>query len=415
MFDLDKWREIYDVFRYNKLRSFLTVFGVFWGMFMLLIMLGAGKGLYLGTSKWFSDWASNSAFVWSNETTMPYKGFNPGRVIKLTNADTRGLRKNIAEIDKLAPRHQLNGKEQRNGTKITSVRIFGDYPDYASINLLQMTQGRFINERDIKERRKVVVLGTMAYEQLFKNDENPVGKNIQIDGITFKVVGLLKKPAGNDGEWQMRAVYIPFTTLQYTFNFGDEVGYFAFTIKPNAHGQEVADKVLKYIKEVHAVHPDDKAAFGTEILENEYNKVNGMFFWIEAVSWFVGGFTLLAGVIGISNIMLITIRERTKEIGIRRALGASPWAIINQILLEALTLTFLAGYFGLVVGIFLLEMVSKILQQNENKDSMFMNPGVDLGVALSALAILIAAGLLAGLIPAYKAMSIRPVEALRSE
>jgi putative ABC transport system permease protein len=414
MFDKDKWQEIYQTLSKNKLRTFLTAFGVFWGIFMLLIMLGAGNGLQNGVMRGFSNWATNSIFFWTTGTTMEYKGFAPGRQIAITNEDIKGLKDFIPEIDKLAPQHRMGNKELKNGTKMTSVMANGEYPDYAFINVFQMKSGRFINEMDIKNQRKVIIISARTQEILFVEGQDPIGKDLQIDGINFKIIGVIK-PSERNNNRQMEEIIIPFTTLQSTFNLGNTVGSFIMTVFPEANSAEVEQKVLKYIKEKHQVHPEDKQAIGSFSMEKEFKKIQALFFAIKAISWFVGGFTLLAGMIGISNIMLIVIRERTKELGIRRAIGATPRAIVSQIITESLVLTFLAGYFGLMLGIFLLELVSKLLRDSGQNNGMFYNPGVDLRVAVTAFVILIISGMLAGLIPAYKAIKIKPVEALRTE
>ncbi|TAH25574.1 MAG: ABC transporter permease [Cytophagales bacterium] len=421
MFDLDKWQEIYVTLSRNKLRTFLTAFGVFWAIFMLLIMIGAGNGLKNGVNERFNSWASNSVFVWSNTTSMEYKGFKPGRTIEFTNDDISAIKRNIQEVDIIAPRHRLgqywaNNKVSK-GIKSGNYKINGDQPEYAKIESYKMQKGRFINDGDMSEKRKVAVIGHKIFEQLFSPNEDPIGQYLQVNEVNFKIIGLLKKPTRSGGE-QSESLIVPFSTFQYTFNMGNKVGWFGITAKPNVKASDMQKRVLDLLKSRHKIHPEDKQALGSWNLEDEYNRTNNLFIGMNWLSWFVGILTLVAGIIGVSNIMLIIIKERTKEIGIRRAIGASPWAIVSQIISESIVLTFLAGYFGLVAGIGLLEIINKTMEsmpQNPDSASFFKNPGVDLNIALTALAVIIASGILAGLIPAKKALSIKPVEALRAE
>jgi len=420
MFDLDKWQEIYATLSRNKLRTFLTAFGVFWGIFMLLIMLGAGNGLKNGINSGFESYASNSLFVWVNMTTKEYKGFKPGRRVEFTNDDMMAIKKNIPEVDVVAPRHRLGDFHGSTlvlrGTKEGSFKFSGDYPEYAKIETYKLQKGRFINSADISQKRKVAVIGQKVYEILFEKEEDPLGKFIQVNDVNFLVIGLLKKPTRGDDE-QVESITVPFTTFQYTFNMGKKVGWFGITAKPNVKASIAQEKVLALLKERHKIHPEDKQALGSYNLEDEYNRINNLFVGMKWLSWFVGILTLVAGVIGVSNIMLVIIKERTKEIGVRRAIGATPFSIISQIIMESVVLTSLAGYIGIVCGIGLLELINNLITgiPDEGKRVMFKNPGVDINIALIALSVLVVCGMLAGLIPAHRAMSIKPVDALRAE
>ncbi|MBK8876910.1 MAG: ABC transporter permease [Bacteroidetes bacterium] len=420
MFDRDKWQEIYSTLSKNKLRTFLTAFGVFWGIFMLIFMLGSGNGLQNGVQNGFKDFATNSMFTWTQRTSMPYEGFKQGRGFNYHNEDIKAIKDNVPEADIVAPRNQLGNYGGNNnvnyGLKTGSFSIYGDYPEIFKIQSYTITEGRKMNQLDQQERRKIAVIGSRAKEVLFGADVSPLGKNIEINGVFFQVVGVFKSNQSSDrGEEDASTIFVPFSTFQNAFNFGNVVGWFAITSKPNIPVSVVEDKVLALLKERHSVHPDDRQAIGHFNLQKEFDKMNGLFMGIELLIWIVGTGTLFAGVIGVSNIMLIIIKERTQEIGIRRAIGAPPSDIIKQIMMESIVLTTIAGYAGLVLGVGLLELISGAMAGSGDSSSMFMNPEVDLKVALQALGILIVSGALAGLIPAFRALKIKPIDALRSE
>lgn len=415
MFDVDKWQEIIHALKQNKLRTFLTAFGVFWGIFMLVVMLGSGRGLENGVYSEMGDFATNSMFVWSQRTSMPYKGFKRGRRFNFNNSDTRAIRQQIADIELLAPRLQAYGSDGQNnviyGKKTGAFTIFGDYPDFNHIDPVTITGGRFINDIDIDQERKVAVIGQRVKEMLFENQENPIGKYIRIQGVYFQIVGSFRSMhTGGWGEWQDQCIFMPFTTLQKTYNYGDAVGWFSVTSKPNVSVSEVEKQVIALLKKRHDVHPLDDQAIGHENVEEQFNKINGLFRGIDLLIWIVGIGTLLAGVIGVSNIMLVIVRERTKEIGIQRAIGATPLKIMGQIVTESVFLTSIAGYIGLVLGVVLVDFgLSGI------KTESFLNPSVNMQVAVTALAILVVSGALAGIIPARRAVRIKPIDALRFE
>jgi putative ABC transport system permease protein len=420
MFDLDRWQEIYHVLSKNKLRTFLTAFGVFWGIFMLVIMLGSGNGLQRGITQNFGDMATNSVFIWTQQTTVPYKGFPRGRSYNFTNDDAAAMRHSIPEIKYLAPRIRAYGTPQANnvirGLKSGVFNIMGDFPDFNKIDPLNFTQGRFINDIDISEKRKVAVIGTRVVEGLFTKEETPIDKYIQIQGVYFKVVGIFtSKRTGEQADYENQNIYIPFTTLQQTYNFGNDVGFFSITSKDDIPVAVVEENAIRLLKQRHAIAPTDESAVGHFNLEQEYEKMRGLFFGIQLLVWIVGTGTLLAGVIGVSNIMLVVVKERTKEIGIQRALGATPWTIIGQIITESIVLTTFAGYFGLVIGVGLLELINYLLGSSGANTEMFVHPGIDFTVAITALSILIVSGAIAGMIPASRAVSIKPIDALRYE
>lgn len=420
MFDLDRWLEIYHVLRSNKLRTFLTAFGVFWGIFMLVIMLGSGRGLENGVTQNFGDMATNSVFIWAQQTTIPYKGFTRGRSFDYENSDTRALSDGIPEIKYLAPRTNVGGFNGNSNVvrflKSGQFQIFGDYPVFNKIDPVNMVSGRFLNEFDLKEKRKIVVVGQRVVDILFEKGENPINQYIRINGVYFNVVGVFQskrngEAAANDNQ----RIHMPFTTLQQTFNLGNSVGFFNITSQDGIPVAIVEKKAIEILKKRHAVAPEDDRAIGHFNLDVEYKKMRGLFFGISMLVWIVGTGTLLAGIIGVSNIMLVVVKERTREIGIQRALGATPRNVITQIITEAVVLTTFAGYFGLVMGVGLLELINYLLDSSGANTQMFVHPGVDFKVAVTALTILVFSGALAGLIPAKRAVSIKPIDALRYE
>ncbi len=422
MFDLDKWQEIFAALRKNKMRTFLTAFGVFWGIFMLIIMLGSGRGLQNAVFEGMKDFATNSVFIWTQPTSEPYAGFPRGRYFEFRNNDIEALLSNIPEIDVLAPRLHGRGGGASGGNVVRglqshSFNVNGDYPEWNLIDPVRITDGRFINDLDILHTRKVAVIGNLVQEALFEKDEDPIGEYIRINGVYFQVVGVFTPLNSNMnfGGDKAQSIHIPFTTLQRTYNLGDVVHYFAVTAKDDVPASLVDEKAKTLLKNRHKVAPHDQTAISGFNLEEEFKKIRGLFMGIDVLVWIVGIGTLLAGIIGISNIMLIVVKERTKEIGIQRAIGATPRKIISQIITESVFLTTIAGYFGLVLAVFLLEMVNKAIQANGSENKAFLNPGVDFNIAITALLILIAAGALAGLMPAKRAVSIKPIDALRDE
>lgn len=418
IFDKDNWLEIADTLRRNKLRSFLTAFGVFWGIFMLIIMVAAGNGLYNGAMHNFQSMAANSVFLWTQPTTLPFKGFPRGRKFNFDNDDIKALRRHIPEIEYLAPRNQLGGFRQvtnvTRGLKNGAFNIYGDYPEIAHISLMDIVSGRFLNHLDIIENRKVAVIGARVREILFDPEENPIGQHILVKGVYFKVIGTFEsRKEGDEAEEETQAVFIPFTVFQQAFNYGNLVGWFSLTARKDVPASEVEKKAIEFLSDRHQVAPDDVHAIGHWNTEKEYKKMTNLFIGINALIWFVGTCTLIAGVIGVSNIMLFIVKERTREIGIKRALGATPLSVIGQIILESVLLTTVAGYFGLVFGVGTTEMAAAAMKSGGSE--FFKNPEVSLTVAVTSLAVLIVCGALAGLIPAKRAVSIRPVEAIRNE
>jgi len=417
IFDRDNWQEIFATIKKNKLRTALTMLGVGRGIFMLVIMLGCGNGLRNGVLKNFAGLGKNSLFIWSQPTTKPFKGLKSGRSFFYNNSDITAL-KQLPELEVVCPRLILSGYQQTNtvvrGLKAGSFEVLGDVAELPLAWSFHLTAGRFINQKDMTDKRKVCVIGSRAREVLFKKDENPIGKHIRISGVYFMVVGVTRPfSSGAESQEQAQIIHLPFTTFQNAFNANDRVHVFILKAFDDIPAEIVETKVVGILKKNHKVAAEDKVAIGHWNSGLEFHKLNGLFTGIEFLIWIVGIGTLMAGVIGISNIMLIVIKERTKEIGVKRALGATPANVVIQILVEAVFLTTIAGYSGLVAGIYLLEGINVLLGDTDG--SMFTNPTVNINIALKALSVIIIGGLIAGFIPARRAVSIHPVEALRTE
>jgi putative ABC transport system permease protein len=338
----------------------------------------------------------------------------------MNSDDLLALRQQIPEAGVIAPRHQLGvyrgGNNVTRGTKAGAFSVMGDVPGIQAIKHVPLTGGRFIHRLDVQEKRKVAVIGSRVVDLLFEEEENPIGENIRINGVYFKVVGTFKSSnPGNERDQDASTIHIPFTTFRTAFNYGNTVGWFAITSRADVPASVAEEKVLALLARRHHVSPDDRRAFGHFNLEKEYEQVQGLFGGIRALIWIVGIGTLAAGVIGVSNIMLVIVKERTHEIGARRAVGATPLSIMTQLLLEALFLTGIAGYLGMMAGVGVMEAVNSLLISSGTNAQMFRNPNVSLVNAIQSLVILVAAGGLAGLIPARRAVAVRPVEALRAE
>lgn len=416
MFDRDKWAEVFEVLAKNPFRTAATAFGVLWGIMMLIVMMGSGKGLENGV-RGDMNRVTNCMFLWTQTTTKPYAGFKKGRRFQLQYDDVAYLKENIPEIDLLSPRTQLGGYRGSNevvhGIRTGTYSVYGDTPDFDKIEPQPISEGRFINWDDLENRRKVCVIGERVYKDLFEKGEEAIGEYIKISGVNFQVVGIYKsKYPGERGENDTKNIYTPITTFQKAFNWGETVGWLSITSQENIPVSVVQKKVIEKLKLRHKIHPEDDRAFGYFNLEEQFNEMNAIFLGISGLSWFVGILTLFAGIIGVSNIMLVIVKERTKEIGVRKALGATPWNIVSQIMLESLFLSAIAGFVGVIFGVWLLEGVSMAV---EGSDGAFRNPGVNFNVLFSALMVLIFCGMLAGLLPAIRAVRIKPVEALRTE
>ena len=421
MFDLDRWQQIYSVLKKNKLRTFLTAFGVFWGIFMLVIMLGAGNGMKNAVMKGIGDFATNSFFMWGQETSVPYGGYSKGRSIEFKNKDLEALKRNIQGIDLIAPKLRFWGSNDNSDNVVRELRsgnytIHGDYPEMNQIDPSIMIHGRYLNDNDIKNRRKVTVIGRRVYQDLFDKDENPIGKYIRVQGVYFQVIGVSKPLNANIsfGGNKEETVTIPFSSFQQAFNVGDRIGMMAITARKGIPVSQVEEETIELMKKRHTVSLKDDRAIGHFNLEEQFNKIMGLFIGINVLVWIVGTGTLIAGIIGVSNIMLVVVKERTSEIGIQRAIGATPWHIINQILSESMVLTIIAGFFGMAFGVVILELGSSILSNSGGENTIIHNPQISFTVSMVALGLLSFFGTLAGVLPARRAVKIKPIEAIRS-
>lgn len=417
IFDLDHWQEIWITITHNKSRSTLTAFGVFWGMFMLVAMVGAGNALDKGISSQIEGFATNSCFFWTNPTTEPYQGFRKGRYWNMTNSDIPIIRQRVKELQYISPvLFSGGGGSEKNvvrGERNGAYLVKGCYPEYDLIEKSNMIYGRYVNTIDIAEKRKVCVIGERIYEVLFQPGEDPVGKQIRVNGIYFQVIGVARSTSGvSIGGQTAETVVLPFSTMQQAFNQGNIIHFVAATANHGTPVKIVQDQITDILKQQHQISPDDKEAVGGMNIEEQFNMFNYLGIGIASLIWIVGLGTLFAGAIGVSNIMLVTVRERTREIGIRRALGATPRAIIGQIMSESIVLTVVAGILGIVVGVGILAATGIVLSQG---DQFFKDPQISFGMAVGSLMILIVIGTLAGMIPAQRAMMIKPIEAIREE
>lgn len=419
MFSKDRWNEILEALNANKFRTFLTAFGVFWGITILVLLLALTNGLKNGVMSDFGDFATNSMFMWTQGTSKPYKGLPKGRWFNYKIDDVAAIKTQVPNLKYVSPRNQLGGFRGANnvirGTKTGAFEIYGDYPEYIKQQPMDIIDGRFISYSDIEAKRKVCVVGTGVVQGLYDKDEEVLGSYVKVNGVNFLVVGTFKMSnSRGDGEQDANTIYMPFTTFGQAFNRGDRVGWMAITAVDGIPITSVKEQVFELMKSRHKIHPEDDRAIGHFDLSEQFEKVNGLFSILTIVGYFVGALVLMSGIIGISNIMLIVVKERTKEIGIRRALGASPWTIKSQILQESLILTILSGMVGISFAALVIWIMNTILD-NAGPVENFANPSVSMQVVFTALIILVVSGLIAGLIPASSATKMKPVDALRIE
>jgi len=411
LFDKDTWQEIFSSIRKNKMRTGITIIGVMWGIFLLVVLLGAAKGVENNFNKLFGNFATNSVFVWAQQTSKPFKGFQEGKGLTLKMTDLNNIRNEIKGLEFVVPRHQTQALAINN-FKSGTFGVFGDYPELDKVQKKDLVYGRFINDNDILEKKKICVIEEEIYKQLFDKDEYPIGAYIKINDINYKVVGLYKDgPVGSGGP--QGNIHIPFTTFQQVYNRGNSIGWMMITGQPEFDITQIEADVKLLLRNLHKVHPQDERAFGSFNLGKEIAKVTGFLTGMQFLTWFVGIATLIAGVFAIGNILLITVKERTKEIGIRRALGAKPWEIKRQIILESVFLTGIAGALGIIFGGIVLMVIDATIGQGP--DAALTNPTVDIPVVIIAALTLVILGTLIGMIPAQNAVSIRPIEALREE
>jgi putative ABC transport system permease protein len=414
--DIDNWREITATLRKNKLRTVLTGLGVFLGIVILLLMIGFGRSLEKGVQRRMAGFATNAVFVWGQRTTKPHAGLPIGRQVKYNNSDIEALAR-VPGVLHVAPRAQrggfMQGSNVRYGTKTGAFQVSGDYPAFQHVQTPVMRAGRFLNQRDLDENRKVAVIGEGVVEQLYEGAD-PMGTYIEANGIYFQVVGVFgSKQTGQQADRILNTIHIPFSTFQRAFNHNDRVDFFAIVGQPGVDGGELEDQLKGTLRQRHKIAPDDDSAIGAWNTSKEFGKMNMLFFLINFVMWAAGTMCLFAGVVGVSNIMLITVRERTKEIGVRKALGATPASVVRMVVAEATVLTVSFGYLGVAAGVALLELVGKILEKLP--DLPFAPPDPSLTIALTAAGVIAVFGALAGMLPAYYAAKIQPVEALRTE
>ncbi|MEG3657412.1 ABC transporter permease [Arenibacter palladensis] len=417
LFDSNTWQEIFGSIGKNRTRTIITVIGVLWGILIYIVLSGAAKGLDNGFEKQFQNVAMNSMFTWAQSTSMPYKGFKTGRQLQLKLSDGVLLKNRIPEIQYIAPRNVKGifggspAQTIRNG-KSGNYAVYGDYPISTKIATKKIYDGgRFINDEDIEGARKVCVIGERTQKELFESDENPIGGYVRIDNVFFQVVGVHKYTPGGGFESDSD-IYIPFTTFKKLYNTGENVGWFAIAAYDDADVIKVEENVKAVLKSIHNVNPRDERAIGSFNLGEIFNRIVGFAKGLTFMSLVVGIATILAGVIGIGNILLISVKERTKELGVRRALGATPKEVRSLIILESVFLTMLAGIMGIILGAGVLSLINKL---TKDIDFPYSNPTVPIPYVLGALAIMVVLGTLIGLIPAQRAVSIKPIDALREE
>lgn len=415
MFDLERWQEIFETIRKNKLRTFLTGLSVASGIFILVILLGIGQGMQNGISNQFQGDATNRISIWTEETSVEYQGLNPGRSIQLENSDYNfAVKKHADLLEYSSSLYRIWGGMVNYEDQTGSYRVEGVLPDYQFLENEDMLAGRYINYRDQQNFRKVAVIGRKVKTDLFKKGKNPVGERIQISGLNFKVVGVYSDPGGDREESR---VFIPLSTAQRVFNAGNDIRMLSFTL-PKLANFDQAVAVSKHfisdlknnIKEKYSIAPTDESAIGISNSLESAKKFYGLTRMIKWFFWGVGIATIFAGIVGVSNIMLIIVKERTKEIGIRKALGAEPLSIIGMILHEAIFVTLIAGFSGLIGGLLLLEFIGPLIQTE-----FIANPSVNFNVAITTVFILVIAGAAAGFFPAWRAAKIKPIIALRDE
>lgn len=411
--DIDTYREIIDTLTRNKSRSFLTGFGVFWGVFMLIALIGGGQGLKELLNQNFEGFATNSALVWAQPTTKPYKGFRKGRQWTMVYKDVQRMKEQVPELDVVTPMVSRWGNNAVFGDHKSSCNMSGVSPDYAKVMEPKIYYGRYLNDMDLQQRRKVCVLGKKVYKELFPGGGDPCGKLVRLDSVYYRVVGVDYKTGGiNLNGSSEEAVTIPITLMQQTYNMGDQIHILCVTAKPGVTMSTITDKMRGVIARAHTVDPTDEQGvmvFNTEVL---FQLLDSLFRGVNFLIWLVGLGTLLAGAIGVSNIMMVTVRERTTEIGIRRAIGATPRMILSQIISESLVLTLVAGMSGILFAVMILQMLEMANTEDGIVSAHFQ---VQFWTAIFAALAVSLMGVLAGLAPAARAMSIKPVDAMRDE
>jgi putative ABC transport system permease protein len=407
---MDTWQEILDTVRSNRLRSFLTGFSVAWGIFMLIVLLGSGEGLSHGIENEFRDDAINSIWVYPGQTSVPYRGLGPGRRIQFTNDDHQEIEERIDGVEHITSRYYVSGSMRvRYRDKVSSFDVRAVHPDHRFLEKTIVTEGRFLNDPDLREHRKVAVLGERVKQALF-GEAPALGRNVELNGIAFKVVGIYTDVGG---EGELEQIYLPISTAQRVFGGANRVAQIMLTTgeAPLERTAGMAEAIEQRLAARHTFSPEDPRAVFVNNNNEEFQRFVSLMRAIRIFIWVVGIGTILAGVVGVSNIMLIAVRERTREIGVRKALGATPGSIVSMVMQESVLITGVAGYAGLVLGVATLETAAQLLPS----ESFFRNPTVNLTVAVEATLLLVVAGAVAGFVPARRAAAVRPVQALRNE
>ena len=411
---MDFLQEIWSTISRNKSRSLLTAFGVFWGILMLMVLMGLGNALTNGIYSQVEGFAMNSCFVAAGTTSKPYKGFQRGRTWDIQTGDLEFIRREVASVETIVPVVQMGSVNVSHGDKHDSYTIMGTSPEYTRAMRTDLLYGRFINEIDIQQKRKVAVIGNKIYHTLFPYGGNPVGERILCGTIEFTIVGVRAKKTGQIqiGGDADAMVFAPLTTIQQIINLGDKIHYMLALAKEDVAVSTIESEIKTILKERHQIAPDDDKAIWGFNAEEEMKAMGYLKIGLSALIWLIGLGTLISGAVGVSNIMLVTVRERTKEIGVRRAIGASPWLIARQIMAESTVLTALAGVVGIMVGVGILAVVDQVMSMG---DGFLKNPQVSFGAAFACLIIIVVVGILAGLLPALRALKIKPIEALSEE
>ena len=412
IFKRDTWSEIFHALDKNKVRTLITMVGVAWGMLLFVFLLGLVNGLRNGFDRDLKGTSTNSLFMWTQQTSIPYAGYGRGRTFNMVNADIAAIKNRFPEVNIIVPRNRQQATVV-HGTQYKSFSVYGDYPEQNQMFVKKIIQGRFINEDDLKNTSKVLVIGDGVVNDLYKKGEKVLGTTLKLNNVPFTVVGVYEGQQNSfEGD---NSIFAPFSTFQKLFNQGDAVGFVAINIKDEYDIKKAETNIKNFMKQRHNVHPDDTQAFGSFNLGEMFGLLFNFMRGLEFLTIVVGFLTLLAGVIAVSSILLITVKERTKEFGIRRALGAKPGQIIGQILLESAVITFFSGLMGIIAGTGILAAVNSFVDNQEDSNIPIVNSSIDVWILLGAFMLVLVMAILAGFIPAMRAIAIKPIDALREE
>ncbi len=413
MFDTDKWLEIWESIRRHKLRTFLTGFGVAWGIFILILLLGAGQGFQTGINNQFAGYAQNSIMAFAGVTSESYEGLPANRRVNVTHTDLYLLQQNIPGIRHISPEVTFGTNQVYFGDHSGDFEIVGVFPEYFDIRLYDKADGRFLNPLDQREMRNVVFVGPKTIDVLFRGEE-PIGQYLNIQDNYFKVVGVFEPSSSaiSFGDEDSR-IFVPHASFIRAFGREENVGRFAIGPEPGSSAIEIEAEMKKFLGNRLKFHPDDPRAIRTFNWEETTGNFNALFFGVQVFLWIVGLATLMGGVVGVGNIMLVTVKERTREFGIRKAIGATPGSIVGLVIWESIVITTISGYAGMLCGVLLLAATRAAMEAMQLQDMLFSAPSVDLNIAIGATAVLIIAGAVAGFFPARNAAKIKPVEAFR--